>query len=93
MATQGTSTIDFGATPVGSGSVVVADATLAGLTYAEAFFMGSDSTAGNGTAMHQQAGSLMRATCDAPVGTNMTVRFESQFGRVTGQFTFRYVAN
>jgi len=93
LSTQGTATVDFGATPVGSGSFVVTDATLSGLTYAEAFFMGSDTHADNNAAMHKQAGALMRLTCDAPSGSNMTVTAESLFGLVTGNFVLRYVAN
>ena len=93
MATQGTTTMNFGATPVGSASFTINDATLTGLTYSEAFFMGSDTHADNGTAMHKQAGALMRVTCDAPSGANMTVTAESLFGLVTGNFKLRYVAN
>jgi hypothetical protein len=93
VATQGTATINFGATPVGSGSFVINDATLTGLTYAEAFFVGSDTHADNNAAMHKQAGALMRVTCDAPSGANMTVTAESLFGLVTGNFVLRYVAN
>lgn len=93
MATANTVTIDFGATPVGSAQFTINDAALTGLTYAEAFFMGSDTTADNGAQMHKQAGALLRATCDAPSGTNMLVTVESLFGLITGQFKMRYVAN
>lgn len=93
MAAQGTATINFGVTPVGSKTFTIADAALSGLTYAEAFFMGTDSTADNDAASHKQAGALLRATCDAPSGSNMDVTIESLFGLVTGQFKLRYVAN
>ena len=44
---QQTFTVDFGPTPTDTGAFTVTHASFAGLTYAEAFFMSSDSTADN----------------------------------------------
>jgi hypothetical protein len=92
MSNPGTTTINFGATPVDSATFTITDAALAGLTYGEAFFMGSDSTADNNATLHRQAGATLQATCDAPVGNDMAVTVRSLMGLVTGQFQLRYVA-
>lgn len=93
MSTQGTATIDFGAAPVDGASFVINDATLSGLTYAEAFFMASDSTADNTASDHAAAGALTRVTCSAPSGSSMTVEVHCMGGLVAGTFLLRYVAN
>ena len=91
MATQGTTTVDFGTTPIAEKTFAIVDATLAGLTYAEAWAM-SDSTAGNNTTHHRMFNGLMTKTCSIS-GTTLTVVCESEFGLVTDTFSLRYVAN
>ena len=91
MATQGIYTADFGSTPVNSATFVIADATLAGLTYGEVWAM-RDSHADNDTDAHEQLGSYGRFTCSIS-GTNLTVFVEMLIGFVTGNFKLRYVAN
>ena len=91
MATQGTATNDFGSTPVDTGSFNIVDASLSGLTYAEAWVM-QGSTATNNATHHQMANSLMSLTC-AISGTTLNIIADSIDGLVTGQFSIRYVAN
>lgn len=96
MATQGTATIDFGSTPVDEDSFDIADATLSGLTYAEAWFM-RDTTVGlggeeNNEDAHEQIASRARTACSIS-GTTLTVYVEILVGFVTGKFKLRYVAN
>ncbi len=91
MATQGTSTINFGATPVDEGTFNINDGTLAGLTYAEAFFM-RDSTGDNSVDEHESAASNTRLVCSIS-GTTLTVYINVLHGFLTGNFVIRYVAN
>ena len=91
MATQGTATIDFGATPVNTATFAIVDATLAGLTYSEAWVM-RDVTGQNDADAHEQLGSYARFTTSIS-GTTLTVWVELILGFVTGQFSLRYVAN
>lgn len=93
MGIQRTATVNFGSTPVDTKVFTVSDAGLSGLTYAEAFFMGSDSHADNDAAAHKQAAALIQLSCDAPSGTNMNINADVLAGRVTGNFVLRYVAN
>jgi hypothetical protein len=93
MSTQGFDVVDFGATFSDTATKVVSDATLAGLTYAEAFFMSTDVTGDNNAANHAQAAGCIQAVCGAPSGTNMTVNFDVVIGLAKGTFKFRYVAN
>lgn len=91
MATQGTATIDFGATPVNSATFAIVDATLAGLTYSEGWFM-RDTTAQNNADAHEQIGSYAQVTTSI-TGTTLTAYVELILGFVTGTFSLRYVAN
>lgn len=93
MATQGTTTIDFGSTPVDEATFTVNDATLSGLTYAEAFFMSSDATADNDAAAHLTAAGITRVTCAAPVGSSLSIDVQVLIGFLVGTYKLRYVAN
>lgn len=91
MATQGTATVDFGATPVDNATFTISDGSLSGLTYAEAWVM-RDSTGDNSVDEHETLGSLARLTCSIS-GTDLTVYCELLAGFVTGTFKIRYVGN
>lgn len=97
MATTGTATIDFGAVPTDEMTFTITDAAMAGLTYVEAFFMGSDSTSagpwsatGNTVDDHKMAGALIRCAASAPVGNNFDVTCFVTRGYVVGTFKLRY---
>lgn len=91
MSTQGTATIDFGSSPVDEATFNIIDASLSGLTYAEAWFM-RDSTADNSVDEHEQIAGRARATCSIS-GTTLTIYVEILVGFVNGTFKIRYVAN
>lgn len=92
MGTMVTATVDFGSTPIDEATFIVTDGTFSGLTYAEAFFM-SDSTTDNSVTEHRQAASLIRLTCSAPSGSDVTLHANVLAGYVTGTFKVRVVAN
>ena len=94
----GTATIDFGSTPIDEATFTITDATMAGLTYVEAFFMGSDSTdagpwsaTGNTADDHKMASALIQVSASAPVGNNFDVTCLITRGYVVGTFKLRYV--
>lgn len=98
MATTGTATVDFGSTPTDEATFTITDAAMAGLTYVEAFFMGSDSTGAGPWSLttntaddHKMAGTLIQATASAPVGNNFDVTCLVTRGYVVGTFKLRYV--
>ena len=82
-------TIDFGASPGVSGEqkFTVSDASFAGMTFVEGFFMGTDSTTDNDATSHQMAAKLINVVCDAPSGTNVGVTCQIEDGaQVWGTF-------
>ena len=94
MATQGTVTVDFGATPVDSATFNFTAAALIGLTYVEAFMMRDDSTGDNDADAHQQLAARCRFTAGTPDGSgNVNVEAEVLVGFVYGTFKLRYAAN
>lgn len=92
MATV-TKTVDFGAVPTDGETFVVNDAAFAGMTYVEGFFMNTDTTVDNTADAHGAAGVLIRVTCSAPSGNNVTVDCCVLMGYVTGQFKIRFAAS
>lgn len=93
---RGTATVDFGATPTDEKTFTITDAAMAGLTYIEPFFMGSDSVAGtflsgNTADDHKMAAALIPLSADAPIGNNFNVTALVLRGKVTGSFKIRYV--
>ena len=91
MGMMKTITVDFGSTPIDTKSFTDVDAGLAGLTFVEAWFM-RDSTADNPVTFHEMASGLIRVACSI-TGTTLTLVADVIAGRVTGQFSLRYVAN
>ena len=91
MSAQGTSTIDFGATPVDNKTFAIVDANVSGLTYAEAWVM-RDSTSDNSVDEHESLAAYSRTACSIS-GSTLTIYVEMVLGFVTGQFKLRYVAN
>jgi hypothetical protein len=91
MAT-GTATIDFGATPTDTATILVTG--LSGLTVNspfEAFAQGSDSTgADNGTDAHQQLQSRTNFNCEYVSASSMNINADMFIGFATGTFTVHY---
>jgi hypothetical protein len=92
MPTQGTATVDFGATPVDTATFAIVDATLSGLTYAEAWIM-RDSVGDNNEDAHEQLAARTGHLPCSIAGTTLTVVVDVLIGFVTGQFKLRYGAN
>ena len=97
MAT-GTATVNFGSIPTDEATFTINDPAMAGATYVEAFFMGSDSTSagpwsatGNTADDHKMAGALITRIASAPIGNNFDVTCLSIRGYVVGTFKLRYV--
>lgn len=90
---QGTTTVDFGSTPIDTKQFTITDAAMAGKTFVEAFIMGDDSTGNNDAQSHKQAAALMVLSAEVPIGNNFNVNADVLWGRVTGQFKLRYVGN
>lgn len=92
MATQGSATLDFGATPTDEASVVVTgQAGIVAGSDVEAYFM-ADSTADNGVDEHQEAGALCKLVCGSIVaGTGFTVYAHCLAMLGIGQFKIRWV--
>jgi len=90
MAT-GTATIDFGATPTDTATVLVGG--LSGLTvnsHLEPFVQGSDSTVDNSVDAHQQLAMRARFYCEYVSATNMNIVADVMIGFATGTFTVHY---
>lgn len=94
MATgTGTSTVDFGSTPIETASLVVTgQAGILTTDLVEVFFMGSDSTADHPAETHKWIlPTYVRAVADALVaGTGFTITLLSQF-KLKGQVKVRWV--
>ena len=86
-------TVDFGATQTDRGDFIVTDASFAGKTYAEAFFMSSDSTVDNDALAHEMAADLIRLSCDAPVGNDIGVHARATAWTIAKTMKIRVVAN
>jgi hypothetical protein len=90
MAT-GTATIDFGATPIDTATVLVSG--LSGLsvgTHKEAFFQDDDTATGNTADDHKFMRMFARAGCEYVSATEMNINVYLQAGQATGQFTVHY---
>lgn len=91
--TTGTATINFGATPVDSATVVVTgQAGITATSAVRAFFL-DDTTGDNDAQAHLQAGALMPLVVgNRVVATGFTIYADVIAGMVTGQFkcTFAY---
>ena len=83
--------MNFGSTPADSGTFTVTHASFAGLTYAHAFFMSSDSTGDNNATAHEMASTLMNLGCDAPVGNDIVVHATAMW-YLTGTMKIRVLA-
>lgn len=86
-------TVDFGSTQTSDGDFTVTDASFAGLTYAEAFWMSSDTTTDNNAVDHEMAGTLIRLTCSAPSGNDIAVHARAIAGTIARTMKIRVVAN
>lgn len=92
MATTGTATLDFGATPNDAATVLVTG--LSGLTagsHKEAFVQGDDTTADNTTGDHKFLSLSGRFNCEYVSATTMNVNCELIMGLATGLFTAHWV--
>lgn len=90
MAT-GTATIDFGATPTDTGSILVSG--LSGLTinsHLEPWIQGSDSTADNTTDAHSQLAARSEVWCEFVDATSMNIFADVFIGFTTGTFIVHY---
>jgi hypothetical protein len=88
----GTATLDFGATPAETATVVVTGQTaiVAG-SQVEAYFM-LDTTASNGLDEHEQAKAMCSLICGSIVaGVGFTIKGTVLLGFATGQFTVHWV--
>lgn len=88
----GTATLDFGATPTDTGSVLVGG--LSGLsvgTHKEAFIQGDDSTGDNTTDAHQQLAARAQLCCEYVSATSMTISADVLVGFASGTFTVHWV--
>jgi len=89
----GTATIDFGAHPGSNeASVTVTGETEIGAaSKAEAFFMGSDTSADHTASDHRYAPCFIELTCGAVVaGTGFTI-YGRSLEKMTGEWSVRYV--
>lgn len=84
----GTTTVDFGATPVDYASFTVTDAGIGATDYVEAFFM-IDSTVDNTVDDHSRAAVFCRLVCQAAAGS-FTLQVYSLMGLMSGHFKIRY---
>ena len=91
MAT-GTATLDFGATPADTASVVVTgQAGIASGSFVEAFFM-RETTADNGVDEHEEAASLCPLICGSIVaGTGFTIFAHTLAMLGLGTFNVKWV--
>ena len=87
----GTATINFGATPVNYRQFTITDATMAGSTFVECFFMASDSTADSSQGDHVKAGIHIRVPATTMTGDTFTVECYVEKDYVVGTFKLRYV--
>lgn len=87
-----TTTIDFGATPIGEKDFTITDANVSTASYVEAFIQHNDTTATNGTEMHKNAGVFMKLVCSAGTG-QFLLHAGTLFGLVSNVFSIRYVWN
>jgi hypothetical protein len=94
MGAQGTTILDFGATPSDTASVVVTGQTgIAGTSHVEAFFM-ADTTVDNGADEHEEADALCGLVCGSIVaGVGFTINAHALAALGTGTFTIRWVWN
>lgn len=89
MAGTGTVTVDFGATPIDSGTFNVVDAGVTGASYVEAWVM-VDTTVTNDADAHKVAAASFRLSCEALAGS-FDLTIDCLFGLVTDEFDIRYV--
>jgi hypothetical protein len=94
MGAQGTTVIDFGATPTSEASIAITGQTsITGTSLAEAFIMGG-STGTNTTDDHRFAAVSLKLICDTVVaGTGFTIYAVATAGEATGTFNVKWVWN
>lgn len=85
----GTTTIDFGATPVAEGSFTITDASIASSNYVEAYVQ-VDSTVDNDTDAHKQAAASWKLVA-LPAAGSFTLYITNLIGLCWGTFKIRYV--
>jgi len=89
MAGTGTTTVDFGATPVGEATFTISDAGVSAASYVEAWFQYNDTTAGNVAEMHKTLGFFCKPNCSA--GSSQFLAYCGLTGGLaTGQYKLRY---
>ena len=86
-------TVDFGSVQTDRGDFTITDATFAGLTYVEAFFMSSDSTVDNDSIAHEMVADLIRLSCDAPVGNDVVIHARATAWTIAKTMKVRLVGN
>ena len=87
--TNATTTVDFGATPLGEKDFSITDAGVSTTSYIHAWVQHNDTTADNGVEMHKNFGNFGRITCSAGTGS-FSAHIGTLIGLMTGQFKFRY---
>lgn len=88
----GTATLDFGATPADSATVLVSGLT--GLTVGtpkEAFVQGDDSTGGNDANSHKNLALSGRFNCEYVSATSMNINCDLLIGFASGTFVVHWV--
>lgn len=89
MAGTGIATVDFGATPVDSGTFTISDAGVAADSFVECFMM-QDTTADNSATEHQTASASFRLSALPGTGS-FQLDICCLFGLCDGEFSVRYV--
>lgn len=88
----GTATLDFGATPTDSATILVTGLSgLAIATHKEAFMQADDSTADNTASDHRLLGFWGRFTCEYVSATTMNIHCDLITGLAKGTFTVHWV--
>lgn len=91
MAT-GTATIDFGATPTDTATILVTGLSgLSGSSHLEAWVQGSDTNgAENDTDAHQQLQSRCKFNCEYVSASSFNINADMFIGLATSTFTVHY---
>ena len=94
MASTGTATLDFGATPTDTASVAVTgQGGIISGSFVEAFFM-RETTADNAEDEHEEAASICPLTCGNIIaGTGFTIYAHTLSALGIGQFSVKWIWN
>ena len=91
MATIGTDTLDFGATPAEEATKIVTTSGLSATSHIEAWFQHGDSTGDNGADEHEEAAALCPLACKYLSATTFEVKAMPIAALAIGTFKFHWV--